>query len=287
MKNKDFCSKLLYKIKNRKDIIIEKYWLQYKNKKYPFLKIKSKDIGKKDAILLIRAGIHGDEIAGPLTILNYIHEIIDYAHKKNIKLIIYPLGNPSGFENGLRYNIDNDKGDVGNNDMVRYELKNNKIVDDIKNSKEFKKWYWSSDKKLKSKLPLETILFHKLLKKNPLPQIKGVIDLHQDYITPNLSAATYHYLFGNLEKYKKIIGQIKKIVPVIKNKKIGAGLTSAMKTNKDGSIIRHDGVLPDLLYRIGVKYCVTVETSGTTHLNDAFKVNLIWIFGILDLIYKD
>jgi hypothetical protein len=32
----------------------------------------------------------------------------------------------------------------------------------------------------------------------------------------------------------------------------------------DGFIVRHDGSLPDLLYRLGAKYCVTAETTGAT-----------------------
>ena len=44
--------------------------------------------------------------------LEYLTEIFERAHEAGIKLIVYPLGNPSGFDRGTRYNIDNDKGDV-------------------------------------------------------------------------------------------------------------------------------------------------------------------------------
>lgn len=288
MTAKEFYNSLFKKIKNRRDIIIAKYKLRYKNGVYEFLKIISKGIKPKDKIILIRVGIHGEEIAGPLTILNYINKIIDCAHKRNIKVIIYPLGNPSGFEIGARYSVGNvlSKSSDVNNDFLRYELEDGKIVDDIKGSNKFKNWYWSSDKKLGLKLTLENRLMHRLLKKDFLVQVVAVIDLHQDYITENVGPAAYHYSYGDLSVYKKIIEKIKKIVPILKNKYISAGEDSSMKSDENGFIVRHDGSLTDLFYRLGAKYSVTVETTGATPIKKAYRVNLIWIFGIIDLITK-
>jgi len=282
----EFYNILLKKIQDRHDIKIKKYKLRYKNGTFDFLKIISRGIKPKDKIILIRAGIHGEEIAGPLTILNYINRIIDYAHKRNIKLIIYPLGNPSGFEINVRYSIDNasNKSCDANNDFLRYELESGKIVDDIQNSNKFKNWYWSSDKKLGLKLTLENKLMHQLLKKDPPAQVVAALDLHQDYITENVGPAAYYYSYGDLAIYKKIIEKIKKIAPVLKNKYISAGEPSPMKSDENGFIVRHDGSLTDLFDRLGAKYSVTVETTGATPIKKACKVNLIWIFGILDLI---
>jgi len=286
MTAKEFYNILSKKIKNRRDIVIEKYKLRYKNGVYEFLKVVSKGIKPKDKIIIIRAGIHGEEIAGPLTILNHVNKIIDYAHERNIKIIIYPLGNPSGFEIGARYSIDNvlSKSSDVNNDFLRYELEDGKRMDDIQDSNAFKSWYWSSDKKLGLKLTLENGLMHRLLKKDFLAQVVAVLDLHQDYITENVGPAAYHYSYGDLSAYKKIIEKIKKIAPILKNKYIGAGEESPMKSDENGFIIRHDGSLTDLFYRLGAKYSVTVETTGATPINKACKVNLIWIFGIIDLI---
>jgi predicted deacylase len=286
MTAKEFYNILFKKIKDRRDIKIEKYKLRYKNGVYEFLKIISRGIKPKDKIILIRAGIHGEEIAGPLTILNYINRIIDYTHKRNIKVIIYPLGNPSGFEIGTRYSIDNvlSKSSDVNNDFLRYELKDGKIVDDIQGGNKFKNWHWSSDKKLGLKLTLENELMHCLLKKDPLAQVVAVIDLHQDYITENVGPAAYYYSYGNLAAYKKIVEKIKKIVPILKNKYISAGEPSPMKSDENGFIVRHDGSLTDLFHRLGAKYSVTVETTGVTPIKKACRVNLVWIFGLIDLI---
>jgi len=199
----EYFKKMEEALRGRKDIEIEKYSLKYKAGIFPFWKIKSKTIKPKDKVFLIRAGIHGEEIAGPLTILNNINKILDIVEKANIKFIIYPLDNPSGFENGKRYNIDNDKGENGNNDYVCYKLKNGKFSDELKNIADYKTWYWSSQK-IKN-LPLETKLSHKLLKKDPLNQVVAFLDLHQDYISQNVPALAYQYTFGDLKKYKSII----------------------------------------------------------------------------------
>jgi len=284
MKSAIFYKKLVQGLEKRNDIKIENYFLKYKNGQFEFLKISSKRIYPKDKIIMICAGIHGEEIAGPLTILKYGNKIIDYVYKNGLKIIIYPLVNPSGFERRSRYNIDDDEGDCGNNDFIRYELKNGKIVDDLKDGNVFKKWRWSSDKKIGAKLPLETKLLHRLLKNGPLRHVVGAIDLHQDYITPIKLPAAYHYSFGNLNVYNEIIKKLRRVIPIIKNRGIKAGYDGdALKSDKNGFIVRHDGSWPDLMYRLGAKHCVTVETTGKTPINLACKVNLIWIFGIIDL----
>lgn len=287
MRLNKFYPTLLRKIKNRQDVIIKTHKLHYKRGDYDFLRIASKNINSRDNVVLICAGIHGEEIAGPLTILNFINEIIDYIHQNNLKCIIYPLTNPSGFENNTRYNADGDSGGAGNNDFLRYEMKNGTLVDDLAEHKEndFKKWHRSSDKKLGLKLPKETVLMHKVLKNDPLRQVVALLDLHQDYIT-NASSAAYQYTFGDNAVYNNIINKIKKIIPLYKNKNIGAGEASPMRSDGQGFIARHDGSLPDLFYRLGVKHCITVETMGKTPLKIAQEVNLIWIFGIVDILRK-
>lgn len=268
----------------------------YKNGTFPFLRIAHRDIKPEDPILFITAGIHGEETAGPLTILNKLKDIFRYARKNKVKLIIYPLCNPSGFAQMTRYNIDEGEGELGNNDFLRYEMADGTMKDDIKNSNNYKAWYWSSD--ITKNLPIETKTMQRLLKKEPLLQVKALLDIHQDYIS-NAPPAAYHYSFGKLGVYRKIISAIKKIVPLYKNRMIDAGfcevgkdgdrshcLEEAMLSDKNGFVVRHDGTLPDLFYRFGVPYSVTIETMGATSLQEAMKVNMTWIKGLIDLIKK-
>ena len=292
----EYIKTLCQRARGIKSIKVDSYKLVYKKGRFDFLRLASKDIKPKDNILFITAGIHGEETAGPLTILNHLREIFSYARKNKVKLIIYPLCNPSGFTQMTRYNIDEDEGELGNNDFLRYEMADGTMKDDIKNSNNYKAWYWSSQ--ISKKLPLETKMMQRLLKKEPLSQVRAFLDIHQDYIS-NSAPAAYHYSFGKLGVYKKIINQIKKVVPLYKNKMIDAGFCEIEKdgsrshsidkaelSDKNGFVVRHDGTLPDLFYRLGVPYSLTIETMGATPLDKASKINMIWIKGLIDLIKK-
>ncbi len=270
----------------RQDIKLERHRLKHRALEYDFFRIASSGITQNDKIILIRAGIHGDEVAGPMTIIEYFDRMFDYGHKRGLKLIVYPLGNPAGFDAGQRYNTDCSDGLGANNDFLRYERNNGKLTGDIGRGGKFKRWYWSSDRRLKLDLPAETILMHKLLKRDPLESVVAAVDLHQDHISPFNRAAAYHYAFGDLSVYGRIVDRVKKTVPVIAHKMISAGQSSAMRTNKKGFIVRHDGTLGDLLYRLGVNYCVAPETTGKTPLDKACLVNWVWIKGLIDLSAK-
>ena len=307
--------KLFHLFKERNDVVIQKHSLVYKKGEYDFLKVSSKDIAPNDPVLLIRAGIHGDEISGPITIERHGNEIFDYAHKRGVKVILYPLDNPSGFVKERRYNIDNDAGwdphrkgknkRTGNNAFLHYELEDGSIKDDIRDGNiKFRRFMWSSDPSLGIHLPIETQLMHKLLKEDPLSQVKASLDLHQDFITPNAPPAAYQYVLGNIEAYKPITQEVSKICQLYKNQLMESGYevetnengvvignpikSGAMEiSDEDGSIVRYDGSLTDLFYRLGTPYNVAVETTGATPLNTACQVNLIWIQGLIDLIQKN
>ncbi|OGH76799.1 MAG: hypothetical protein A2469_00540 [Candidatus Magasanikbacteria bacterium RIFOXYC2_FULL_40_16] len=296
--------KLMKDLSNRVDIEIDEKNLAYKKGSFPFFRIASKNISPTDKVVLIRAGIHGDEISGPLTILRHASQIIDYAHANGVKLIIYPIGNPSGYALGLRYNIDNENYGCGNNDFLRYELEDGRLVDDLgKNPQPFTRWFWSSEVAGVS-LPLETAVMHKYLREiAPLKQIRAVIDLHQDYLTPGAEPSAYFYPFGELSDYLPLVEKARTVTPILNNSPIGAGFQTKidaqgkviksgageqdMFTDDDGFIVRYDGSLTDLFWRLGAKYCVAVETTGATPLDDAIQVNLIWILGLIDLTARE
>lgn len=273
-------------LEKRSDLVFETYPLVYKCGTYDFVRIASKDIDLDDKVVLIRATLHGDEIAGAYTMLYHLNEVFDYAHKAGVKLIVWPCANPSGFERSLRYNGDGDRGDLVNNDFMRYELTDGQVLKDIGESNEFLKWGWSSDPRYGVRLCEETKLMHQLLKKDPLSQIRAVIDLHQDYFTPTETPRTYHYTNENKNDYLLIVEKIRKIVPIWGNVDIGAGFNDSMLSDENGFIVRHDGSLPDLFYRMGCKHGITPETTGNTPLDLACRVNLEWILGAIDLVAR-
>ena len=290
------------KIKARGDLTLAVFPLNYKAGRWEVMRIASKAIGPKDNIMVIRGTIHGDEVAGALTILNYFDDLVDYAHQRGIKLIIYPLANPSGFEKGIRYNADNDKG-AGNNDFIRYRLVDGSIGEaDLGPSDTFSEWLFSADPSLSIQLPVETRLFQELVKKDPLDQVAAAIDLHQDYITPGLPACAYHYAYGDLAVLRPIAKKVAEVVPLLAHFDMNSGFGEEIDENgkvvareagggfwsdEAGFIVRHDGTFSDFFYRRGAKYSLTTETSGATPIEKACLVNWIWIRGIIDLVAAD
>ena len=204
----------------RRDVRIERHRLKHRSSGCDFYRIVSRGAKRSDRFMLIRAGIHGDEVAGPLTILRYFNRMFDYAHKRGVKLIVYPLGNPAGFDARQRYNPDSSEESGINNDFVRYELENGDLVGDIGRGAKIRRWYWSSDRRLNRKLPPETMLMHELLRCEPLESIVAALDLHQDNITRINGEAAYHYTFGDLSVYGRIVEAIHKRVPVLANRRL-------------------------------------------------------------------
>ncbi len=287
MKAKYFNEKLLKSLRNRQDITITQHNLYYENTSHNFLRIISKKLHPTDKIILISAGIHGEEIAGPITLLRYLNLILDYIHAKNLRVIIYPNVNPYGFEEGVRFNPDGNIGGIksDSNDFMRYIRSDGTVTDDLKEKNIFKEWLWSSDEDLNLILPEETRLLHRLLKKDPLRQVVAAIDLHQDYITKSMPAAAYHYIYGDATIYSQIFRKIEKIAFLLANTYIDAGYSNGgLKSDSNACLVRYDGSLSDLMQRLGVRNVVTVETTGSTPLTKACEVNLAWIMGLTDLI---
>lgn len=299
-----FIQTIQQSIQHRSDILLEShasvaYQTPYGEKAYPLYKIYSANISETDPIVLIRAGLHGDEIFGPLTIMTKVADIFSYAHEHGVKLIIFPLDNPSGFEAGTRYNIEGDSGDAGNNDYLRYRVLDGQILPDLGVGTEFIKWYWSSDPALNVRLPKETAVSHHALRKISHEQVKAVLDIHADNFIH--IPGTYHYVFGNCSIYQPITDSIKNISHIFADEYIDSGYLNIQgyspelvqegvwvpdqfnpKTDVHGCIIRHDGSLPDLFYRMGTHHCITIEVTGATPIDTAHQVNLTWIRGMID-----
>lgn len=297
MKSTTYQKLLEQKLKKRNDIIIQYQSLCYWFWTYKIGAIYSKKIGKNKKTLYIRAGIHWEEVAWPLTILGEINKILNYAHKKNIGLIIHPLANPAGFEKHTRYSDMNNLPKNGNNNVIIYKLPNGEYSDDI-GEKDISKERYRSNEKDKN-LPLESLFAIQELQKNTKNQnIIGVLDIHQDYITPTKEAFAYQYGFGNTNIYNPIIANIKNSCKLYKNKNINAGFNNKVTkkwiksdwiwilSDKNWRIIRHDWTLWAAAEQLWIPYNVTCETTWATPYKIAKKVNITWIYWLIDIIAK-
>ena len=56
--------------------------------------------------LMIMSGFHGEEPAGPLCLMHYLHHVVGRALDLKVPLIIYPVVNPYGFDHVRRSTVD-------------------------------------------------------------------------------------------------------------------------------------------------------------------------------------
>jgi hypothetical protein len=290
----EYYGHLLAKVDRRPDLVGASYPLVYRAGTWDFLRIASRDIGPEDKVVVVRASIHGEEIAGALTALTYLDELADYTHSRGLKLILYPLGNPSGFERGTRYNADGHVA-LGNNDFLRYVLEDGSISGDLGPGRPFQSWTMADDPALGVDLPAESRLMLQLVHRDPLGQIAAAFDLHQD-VGGDLPAAAYHYAFGDLDRYSAIVERIAEVVPLLGGYEPAAAIVPAtdgepspapdgtLRSDEKGFIVHYDGSFSDFYQRIGVAHSITAETTGATPMADACRVNWIWMTGVIDLV---
>lgn len=222
--------------------------------------------------LLVTAGFHGDEVAGPLTLLAHLPALVAHARERNVGLSIFPCVNPSGFDIRTRYNA---SGTSPNNDFVRYQTQHNgawRWVDALTPGQTFETWRPFAEG------PNETRVMAQHLGTQPTPH--AMLDIHQD---PWLARqACYAYVFGDHGAYRPLLADSHGVLPVAANEEVDDGLWS----DNEGLIELHDGSITDLFWRRGTPFVATLETSTLSSLPACHAVNMIWLRGFVDLAAK-
>jgi hypothetical protein len=216
----------------------------------------------------ITAGFHGDEVAGPLTLLEHLPAIVAHARSQGVGLRIYPCLNPSGFTDGTRYNR---SGEAPNNDFLRYEVAPGRWVGEL----------WSNEPILGFERfrqgPKETRALLADLEAADPPH--AALDLHQD---PWLEGArSYAYILGDRAAYLPLAQATDRVVPLARRVEVDDD--DGVHSDEDGLIALHDGSVTDYFFRRGVPFAAALETTTRTPLERSHEVNLIWIRGFIDL----
>ncbi|MFA5211123.1 MAG: M14 family metallocarboxypeptidase [Patescibacteria group bacterium] len=128
----NYLEKLNTVCKRKKIALLEIGRVGFK-KEYPIYKIVINK-NKKGKVICFSAGIHGYEIAGPWTVLEFLKKL-NIKKLGNVKLIIFPVVNPSGFDKIMRRNYLNKdlnghfchKKLIGENKIIIESLKGEKI----------------------------------------------------------------------------------------------------------------------------------------------------------------
>ena len=240
-----------------------------KGQEFPLLSVAVP--GARTAV--ITAGFHGDEKAGPLTMLEHAPEIVDYACARGVGLRLYPCVNPSGFEAHIRYN---QSGEHPNNDFLRYEVSPGVWRGELRTGEGFLRSAPTED------VPKETAALARDLGRHPAPD--AALDLHQDnFIHGSLF---YAYIFGDRTAYRPLMARSGALISVLRSSIVDSGHEpgSDVHSDEEGLIVCHDGSITDLFHRAGVRYTAAIETTTETPRALADEINMIWIRGFIDLL---
>jgi hypothetical protein len=222
---------------------------------------------------VVTGGFHGDEKAGPLTLLEHAAELVDYARARGVGLRLYPCVNPSGFEAHTRYNT---SGERPNNDFLRYEVTPGVWRGELRTGEGFLRRTPAAD------VPKETRALAAELGRHPRPE--AALDLHQDNFIPG--SLFYAYTFGERAAYRPLVARSEARIHVLRNSIVDSGHEpgSDVRSDEEGLIECHDGSITDMFHREGVRYTAAIETTTETPHGLADEINLIWIRGFIDLL---
>jgi len=235
-------------------------------KRYPLLKLTLLAAVPGRPRLTVTSGFHGEEPAGPLALLEGAPGIVAHARARGVGLTIYPCANPSGFEDGTRYNR---SGERPNNDFLRYEVAPGVLRGEIGPDERFERWVPFAGG------PKETRALLADLERDDPPA--AALDIHQD--ADVAGPHVYAYIFGDRAAYRPLLAAAARHAPIAAGRAVGAGGA----TDAEGFIVSHDGSVSDYLARRGARHVAAVETSVDTPLAAAIAIDLIWVRGFIDL----
>lgn len=221
--------------------------------------------------MIITAGFHGEEQAGPLTILKRGEEIVEYARSRGVAVSIYPCINPSGFEDKRRYNR---SGEKPNNAFLEYEISPREWDGELPIGESFRRT------RIYTQMPKETkALYERIKGEDPV----ALLDLHQDNELEG--SKTYAYVFGDRQLYIPIVQAASEHLEVARNHhEIYNDID--IDFDEHGLAEFSDGSIIDYFWRQGTDYLCTIETTTRAPLKLAMEVNIVWAKGLIDLVAK-
>jgi hypothetical protein len=222
--------------------------------------------------VIVTAGFHGDEKAGPLTLLEHAPALFAEAAARGVALRLYPCVNPSGFQAHTRYNVG---GQRPNNDFLRYEIAPGVWRGELHTGEQALSWRAFDGG------PRETVALARELARLPAPA--AALDLHQDNFIHG--SIFYSYVFGDRAPYRPLQARCGALMPVLRSSLVDSGYEpgSDVRADAEGFIEVHDGSVTDHFHRAGVPFTAAIETTTDTPRALADEINLIWIRGFIDL----
>ncbi len=222
--------------------------------------------------LLITAGFHGEEPAGPKTLALHLRAVIAEANAAGVALDVFPCVNPSGFDAGTRYNA---SGHGPNNDFLRYEGLLGETILLRRPGQPVRGAFFADG------VPAETHALREALHAEPAPH--AALDIHQDaYIS---DPCFYVYVFGERHGFRSALAASAALVPALTDTDVDSGYApgEGLSSDAEACIEFHDGSITDWMRHRGTPFCAALETTTATPFEVSNEVNLVWVRAFLRL----
>jgi len=246
--------------------IDKKFWLRVlgESEDWPIWFVRTKDsFRNNNARLLIAAGFHGEEKAGPLALLKWL-ETFDSNIYKKVDLSFLPVANPVAFNLGQRYN---NKKQFSNCGFCHPESGEQPSDEGI------------------------ILLRHAQLLKSCSRD--GFLSLHEDVTTNKYYIYTFERSHEPTEFTYIMRNELAKFFdePVDNEEVVcDATITTEMKYNKGstkafkGIVFKHcDGSFEDWLFHEGAIKSIVTETPGKAKLSIRVEANIAMINKFIEL----
>jgi len=250
--------KRLIKIAGEKGLWL--YNLGESSSRLPLWFVRTSLLPDKRPKLLIAAGFHGEEKAGPWGLLKWL-DYFDVSILKKVDLSFLPVANPSAFNRGVRYNTTNEKSNCG---------------------------FCHPEKKQPPSL--EGALIIKKYDMISQAATDGFLSLHEDI---DLTKEYYTYTFEDKDAPGDFTcGLLDKLAEYWE--KPLNGYCASTDADLEGRLIVNgvafkvcDGSLEDALFHSGVPRCAVVETPARAKLDTRIECHMALIDKFIELCLEE
>lgn len=219
--------------------------------------------------VVIVAGQHGDEPAGPLCLYRDAEALFARARALGLGLRIYPCANPEGFQARKRRDTE---GATRSNTAIEYKVAGKWGVGELPpDEPEPAEWRGA-----RGTAP-ETRVLVADLAAQPVPW--AFLDLHQDAAVPK--GKMYGYCFGDRRPYARIMDAVQMAEPwrggALKNE---SWSKVALTTDESGLVTLRDGSPIDWMWRRGAHLSICIE-APTEPTGPAMDTESEWVGRII------
>ena len=233
--------------------------------KYPLMSI----VVPGEPWLYIFSGFHGDEPAGPMTLLTGMDKIVSMAKERGIGLRVFPCVNPIGFEQEHRYSGTQKQ----NNYFFQYKLEDGSETGELPEGQ--------TGRRIPRKhMPKETLYLG--IKLSEIPKPTTFLDIHQD---GDIKGRRFYVYSFDKEALMPIMAKCRQWATPAANVPVSTGGdVTPRKTDRDGFVLNwHDCSLSDWYYYQRVPFIATLETAITMPPDATCNIQMAWVEGMMDL----